>query len=57
MDLIIKSGPGLADRLGSNPTWALALGSRDGPGFASVKAEGSWLGGDGPMGHLLRGLP
>lgn len=57
IDLIIKSGPGLADRPGSDPTWALALGSQDRPGFASEKAEGLWLGGDGPMGHLRRGPP
>lgn len=52
IDLVIKSGPGLADRLGSDPTWALALGSQDGPGLASEKAEGLWLGGDGPRGTL-----
>lgn len=44
IDLIIKSGPGLADHLGSDHAWALALGSLDGPGFASEKAEGLWSG-------------
>ena len=55
IDLIIKSGPGLADHLGSDPTWALALGSQDGPAFASERAEALWLDGDGTMGCLMRG--
>ena len=42
--LIIKSGPGLADHLGSDPAWALAFGSQDRPGFASEKARGLHLG-------------
>lgn len=44
IDLIIKSGPDLADHLGSDPAWALALGSQDKPGFASEKAQGFTFG-------------
>lgn len=55
IDLIIKSGPDLADHLGSDPAWALALGSQDKPGFASEKAQGftfgMWGGGDNAGSH------
>ena len=56
IDLIIKSGPGLADHLDSDPAWALALGSQDRPGFASKKAQGLHLGcGGGIVWGLMRG--
>lgn len=39
IDLVIKSGPGLADHLGSDPAWALALGFQDWP-LAPMTGQG-----------------
>lgn len=42
IDLIIKSGPGLADCLDSDPAWALVLGSQHWP-LVPMTGQGSPL--------------